>query len=120
MTVWIYDQGEDLKVFATEEVAQAWIDENDPEGVAFEYEVMGQRCVQIHLSLWRGSLCRWSRSSRLSSSFFFATSLAVRTALTKLWTSHNSSIDLLSNCSRYTSRAPQDCGSLSLRGLRSN
>ncbi|MGY4282708.1 hypothetical protein ACVWXO_001928 [Bradyrhizobium sp. LM2.7] len=30
MTVWIYDQGEVLKVFATEEVAQAWLDENDP------------------------------------------------------------------------------------------
>ncbi|WP_283811959.1 hypothetical protein [Bradyrhizobium nanningense] len=41
MTVWIYDQGEELKVFATEEIAQAWLDENDPEGVAFEYEVIG-------------------------------------------------------------------------------
>ena len=40
MTVWIYDRGEDLKVFATEEVARAWIEENDPEGVAFEYEVL--------------------------------------------------------------------------------
>ena len=33
MTVWIYDHGEDLKVA---EAAQAWFDENDPEGVAFE------------------------------------------------------------------------------------
>jgi hypothetical protein len=41
MTVWIYDQGEGLKVFATEDVARAWIEENDPEGVAFEYEVIG-------------------------------------------------------------------------------
>ncbi|MCK1406785.1 hypothetical protein [Bradyrhizobium sp. 76] len=41
MTVWIYDQGEDMKVFATEEIAQAWLDENDPDGVAFEYEVIG-------------------------------------------------------------------------------
>lgn len=41
MTVWIYDQGEDLKVFATEEAAQAWLDKHDPEGVAFEYEVIG-------------------------------------------------------------------------------
>lgn len=41
MTVWIYDQGEDLKVFATEEVARKWIDKNDPEGVAFEHEVIG-------------------------------------------------------------------------------
>jgi hypothetical protein len=29
------------KVFATEEVAQARIDENDPQGVAFECEVIG-------------------------------------------------------------------------------
>lgn len=41
--MWIYDQGEDLKVFATEEAAQAWIEENDPEGVAFEYEVIGRQ-----------------------------------------------------------------------------
>ncbi len=37
-TVWIY-QGKELKVFATAEAAQAWFDENDPEGVAFEYPV---------------------------------------------------------------------------------
>ena len=30
---------EHLKVFANQETAQAWFDENDPEGVAFEYEV---------------------------------------------------------------------------------
>ena len=30
-----------LKVFANEEVMQRWFQENDPEGVAFEYEVMG-------------------------------------------------------------------------------
>ena len=41
MTVWIYEEGEDLKVFATEEIAQAWLDENDPEGDVFEYEVIG-------------------------------------------------------------------------------
>jgi hypothetical protein len=29
-----------LKVFATEEAAERWIAENDPEGVAFEYEVL--------------------------------------------------------------------------------
>jgi hypothetical protein len=29
------------KIFATEEVAQAWIDKNDPKGVALEYEVIG-------------------------------------------------------------------------------
>jgi hypothetical protein len=27
-------------VFATEEAAKVWLDENDPEGVAFEYEVL--------------------------------------------------------------------------------
>jgi hypothetical protein len=41
MTVWIYEEGEDLKVFASEEIAQARLDENDPEGDVFEYEVIG-------------------------------------------------------------------------------
>ena len=40
MTVWIYDRGEELKVFATEDAVRAWIEANDPEGVAFEYEVL--------------------------------------------------------------------------------
>ena len=40
MTVWIYEVGrENMKVFASEESAQKWFAENDPEGVAFEYEV---------------------------------------------------------------------------------
>jgi hypothetical protein len=38
-TVWIYDQGDELKVFASEKAAQDWFDANDPEGVAFEYPV---------------------------------------------------------------------------------
>jgi hypothetical protein len=46
-TVWIYvdtrypvgDPGH-LKVFADEEAANRWFEENDPEGVAFEYEVL--------------------------------------------------------------------------------
>jgi hypothetical protein len=45
-TVWIYvDTGKDvgdvdhLKVFATPEAADRWFEENDPEGVAFEYPV---------------------------------------------------------------------------------
>jgi hypothetical protein len=29
-----------LKVFANEEAMQRWFDENDPEGVAFEYQVL--------------------------------------------------------------------------------
>jgi hypothetical protein len=29
-----------LKVFANEDAAERWFEENDPEGVAFEYEVL--------------------------------------------------------------------------------
>ena len=29
-----------LKVFPNEDVAETWLQENDPEGVAFEYEVL--------------------------------------------------------------------------------
>jgi hypothetical protein len=46
-TVWIYINTakqvgavEHLKVFANQEAAQAWFEENDPEGVAFEYEIL--------------------------------------------------------------------------------
>ena len=31
---------EHLKVFANADAAEAWFAENDPEGVAFEYEVI--------------------------------------------------------------------------------
>jgi hypothetical protein len=47
MTVWIYiDSGKQvgdpdyLKVFADEATAESWLSENDPIGVAFEYEVL--------------------------------------------------------------------------------
>jgi hypothetical protein len=47
MTVWIYvDTSKEvgdvdhLKVFASKEAAEAWLNENDPEGVAFEYDVL--------------------------------------------------------------------------------
>jgi hypothetical protein len=47
MTVWIYVDAskqvgdrEHLKVFGSEVVANEWKD-NDPEGVAFEYDVLG-------------------------------------------------------------------------------
>jgi hypothetical protein len=47
MTVWIYlDTSRDvgdvdhLKVFANEAAAEAWFKEHEPEGVAFEYEVI--------------------------------------------------------------------------------
>jgi hypothetical protein len=29
-----------LKVFASDDAAETWLQENDPEGVAFEYEVL--------------------------------------------------------------------------------
>jgi hypothetical protein len=32
---------EHLKVFANEEAAEKWFGDNDAEGVAFEYEVIG-------------------------------------------------------------------------------
>jgi len=47
MTVWIYVNSrykvgdkDHLKVFASAGAARAWFEENDPEGVAFEYPVM--------------------------------------------------------------------------------
>jgi hypothetical protein len=46
-TVWIYIDSskhvgdtDHIKVFATIEAAEKWFEENDPEGVAFEYEVL--------------------------------------------------------------------------------
>jgi hypothetical protein len=46
-TVWVYvdtrkqvGDVDHLKVFADEATADTWLTENDPEGVAFEYEVM--------------------------------------------------------------------------------
>ena len=47
MTVWIYTNTRKevgdidyLKVFASARVAEAWFEDNDPLGVAFEYEVL--------------------------------------------------------------------------------
>jgi hypothetical protein len=34
------------RVFATEVAAEIWFKENDPEGVAFEYEVIGSPGVR--------------------------------------------------------------------------
>jgi hypothetical protein len=46
-TVWIYVDTRHhvghpghLKVFANVDAAERWLEENDPEGVAFEYEVL--------------------------------------------------------------------------------
>ncbi|WOH47631.1 hypothetical protein [Bradyrhizobium sp. sBnM-33] len=48
MTVFVYvntskqvGDVEHIKVFATTDAAEKWFEENDPEGVAFEYEVIG-------------------------------------------------------------------------------
>jgi len=47
MTVLIYvntskqvGDSEHVKVFASMDAAETWFEENDPEGVAFEYEVL--------------------------------------------------------------------------------
>jgi hypothetical protein len=47
MTVWIYvdtskqvGDADHLKVFPDQATAETWLAENDPEGVAFEYEVL--------------------------------------------------------------------------------
>jgi hypothetical protein len=47
MTVWVYvdttkqvGDRDHLKVFANRDAAETWFEENDPEGVAFEYEVL--------------------------------------------------------------------------------
>ena len=47
VAVWVYvntskqvDDPEHLKVFANQDAAETWFAENDPEGVAFEYEVL--------------------------------------------------------------------------------
>jgi len=49
MMVWIYvdtnkqvGDVDHLKVFATPEAADEWFKDNDPEGVAFGYEVLGE------------------------------------------------------------------------------
>jgi hypothetical protein len=47
MTVWIYvntskevGDVDHLKVFANDDAAETWLQENDPDGVTFEYEVI--------------------------------------------------------------------------------
>lgn len=45
-TVWIYERGETLKVFATDDAARAWFEKHDPEGVAFEHEVLTEDAVK--------------------------------------------------------------------------
>lgn len=45
-TVWIYERGETLKVFATDDDARAWFAKHDTEGVAFEHEVLDADAVK--------------------------------------------------------------------------
>jgi hypothetical protein len=47
MTVWVYvdtrkqvGDKDHLKVFASEDAAETWFEQNDPEDVAFEYKVL--------------------------------------------------------------------------------
>jgi hypothetical protein len=47
MTVWVYvdtrkqvGDKDHLKVFASEDAAETWLEQNDPEDVAFAYEVL--------------------------------------------------------------------------------
>ena len=49
MTVFVYvntakqvGDRDHIKVFATVDAAEAWFEEKDPEGVAFEYDVIGE------------------------------------------------------------------------------
>ncbi len=49
-TVWIYvdtnyyvGHPDHLKVFAAQDAADEWFKENDPEGVVFGYEVLGDK-----------------------------------------------------------------------------
>jgi hypothetical protein len=65
MTVWIYvdtskDVGDQdqLKVFESEAAANEWLKENDPEGVAFEYDVLSDppRPYIVHATFLGGML----------------------------------------------------------------
>ena len=47
MTVWVYvntskrvGDKDHLKIFVSHDAAEIWLQENDPEGVAFEYGVL--------------------------------------------------------------------------------
>ncbi|MDE5451351.1 hypothetical protein GWE18_00475 [Bradyrhizobium sp. CSA112] len=78
MTVWIYQRGDEIKVFATAEAAQKWFDENDPEGVAFEHEVIGSSAAQAgsrerargFLPLIAASAASCGRPARLKAAAF--------------------------------------------------
>jgi hypothetical protein len=45
---------EHVKVFANQDAAETWFEENDPEGVAFEYEVLEWIRLPIEAALLFG------------------------------------------------------------------
>ena len=63
-----------LKVFANQDAAETWLEENDPEGVAFEYQVLFDELPKVCRVLfddlpgflqprpprWRLVLIRWN------------------------------------------------------------
>ena len=52
---------EHLKVFANADAAEKWFEENDPEGVAFEYDVLERRPPQL-AAQWRAAVVEGSVS----------------------------------------------------------
>ena len=62
MTVFVYvntskqvGDPDHIKVFANADAAETWFEENDPEGVAFEYEVLGtEKIAQGRSSIAHG------------------------------------------------------------------
>ena len=63
MTVFVYvntgkqvGDPERIKVFASQDAAETWIEEDDPEGAAFEYEVLDERGRQLRRPTFRNWL----------------------------------------------------------------
>jgi hypothetical protein len=50
-TVWIFTDGETVKVFATEEAAQDWADSQDADGFAYEYAVEGRKLSETTVGM---------------------------------------------------------------------
>jgi hypothetical protein len=38
-TVWIYEEGDVLKIFDTDDEARAWFKDNDPDGIRLKHEL---------------------------------------------------------------------------------
>jgi hypothetical protein len=53
-----------LKVFADTETAEAWFEENDPEGVAFEYKVLVRQALGSFYERMGANVNRRARKSR--------------------------------------------------------